>query len=41
MTAVITGGSRGIGLGLAKELLENGFTVVLSARKRNGEIDTL
>lgn len=41
MTAVITGGSRGIGLGIAKELLENGFTVVLSARKRNEEIDAL
>lgn len=41
MTAVITGGSRGIGLGIAKELLENGFSVILSARKRSEEIDTL
>lgn len=41
MTAVITGSSRGIGLGIAKELLENGFTVVVSARKRSDEIDTL
>lgn len=41
MTAVVTGGSRGIGLGIAKGLLENGFTVVLSARKRSGEIDAL
>ncbi len=41
MTAVITGGSRGIGLGIAKELLKNGFTVVLTARKRSDEIDLL
>ncbi len=41
MTAVITGSSRGIGLGIAKELLKNGFTVVLSARKKNEEIDNL
>ncbi len=41
MTAVITGSSRGIGLGIAKELLENGFAVVLSARKRSEEIDAL
>lgn len=41
MTAVITGGSRGIGLGIAKELLKNGFTVVLSARKNSGEINKL
>lgn len=41
MTAVITGSSRGIGFGIAKELLENGFTVVLSARKRSDGIDLL
>lgn len=41
MTVVITGGSRGIGLGIAKELLKNGFTVVLSARKSSTEIDKL
>ncbi len=41
MTAVITGSSRGIGFGIAKELLENGFTVVLSARKRSDEIGEL
>lgn len=41
MTAVITGSSRGIGLGIAKELLKNGFAVVLSARKRSAEIDAL
>ena len=37
MTAVITGSSRGIGLGIAKELLKGGFTVVLSARKESEE----
>ncbi len=41
MTAVITGGSRGIGLGIAKELLKKGFTVILSARKRSDEINKL
>lgn len=41
MTAVITGSSRGIGLGIAKELLKKGFTVILSARKRSDEIHSL
>ena len=41
MTAVITGGSRGIGLGIAKELLKNGFTVVLSARKISDDVELL
>ncbi|MBQ8763667.1 MAG: 3-ketoacyl-ACP reductase [Clostridia bacterium] len=41
MTAVITGGSRGIGLGIAKELLENGFFVVLSARNEGTEIEKI
>ncbi len=41
MVAVITGGSRGIGLGVAKELLKNGFTVVLSARKESEELELL
>ncbi len=41
MTAVITGGSRGIGLGIAKELLKNGFTVVLSARKEGSETENI
>lgn len=38
MVAVITGGTRGIGAGIAKQLLENGFSVVLTAR---GESETL
>ena len=41
MTAVITGSSRGIGLGIAKELLKNNFTVVLSARKISEEVELL
>lgn len=41
MTAVITGGSRGIGLGIAKELLKNGFSVVLSARNEGAETEKL
>ncbi|MBE6820222.1 MAG: 3-ketoacyl-ACP reductase [Ruminococcaceae bacterium] len=41
MTAVITGGSRGIGLGIARELLKIGYTVILTARKRSDEIDSL
>jgi short-subunit dehydrogenase len=34
-TALVTGGSGGIGLGLAKELARNGHSVVLVARKRD------
>lgn len=41
MTAVITGSSRGIGLGIAKELLKSGFDVVLSARKESEEVAAL
>lgn len=41
MVAVITGGSRGIGLGIAKELLNEGFTVVLSARSEGNEVVNL
>ncbi len=41
MVAVITGGTRGIGAGIAKELLKNGFSVVLSARNESEELKTL
>ncbi len=41
MTAVITGGTRGIGLGIARELLKNGFSVVLSARSEGAEIEEI
>lgn len=41
MVAVITGGTRGIGLGIARALLENGFSVVVSARKTSAEIEDL
>lgn len=41
MVAVITGGTRGIGLGIAKTLLKNGFSVVVSARKISEEIESL
>lgn len=41
MVAVITGGTRGIGLGIARALLENGFSVVVSARKTSDEIEDL
>ena len=39
MIAVITGGTRGIGLGIAKELLKIGFTVVATARNTNEEFE--
>ncbi len=41
MTAVITGGTRGIGLGIAKELLKNGFTVVATSRNTNEKFEEL
>lgn len=41
MVAVITGGTKGIGLGIAKTLLKNGFSVVVSARKISEEIESL
>lgn len=41
MVAVVTGGSRGIGLGIAKELLKEDFFVVLSARNKSDELENL
>ncbi len=41
MVAVITGGSRGIGLGIAKELLKKDYTVVLSSRSKSDETEKL
>lgn len=41
MTAVITGGSRGIGFGIAKELLKIGFIAILTARKESEEVNEL
>ncbi len=41
MVAVITGGSRGIGAGIAKELLKEDFSVVLSARSESEELKEL
>lgn len=41
MVAVVTGGTRGIGLGIVKALLENGFCVVASSRTESDEIKAL
>lgn len=37
MVAVITGGTRGIGLGIANELLKNEFTVLIASRSESEE----
>ena len=39
-TALITGGGRGIGAGIARELAQDGWSVVVAARSRN-EIDSV
>lgn len=36
MNAVVTGGTRGIGRGVAEELLKNGFSVLVTSRNENG-----
>lgn len=41
MVAVVTGSSRGIGLGITKELLKDGFSVVVSARSKSEEVEKL
>ena len=39
--AVVTGGTRGIGLGVAKELYKDGFSVACLGRTRNEQVDEL
>ncbi len=41
MVAVVTGGSRGIGLGIVRKLLDEGFTVIATARNENEFTDEL
>lgn len=41
MIAVVTGGTRGIGLGIVAELLKNGFTVIAAARNKNDEFEKI
>ncbi|MEG1663415.1 MAG: SDR family NAD(P)-dependent oxidoreductase, partial [Clostridia bacterium] len=41
MNAIVTGGSRGIGLAIVKELVENGYTCVVGARKNSIELQQL
>lgn len=41
MVAVVTGGSRGIGLGITEKLLNNGFDVIVSSRNESSEIKNL
>lgn len=40
-TAVITGGTRGIGAAIAKAFVDDGFKVVVGARKRTSFVDEL
>lgn len=41
MVAVVTGGSRGIGLAITDTLLNNGFNVIVSSRNESDEIKNL
>ena len=41
MVAVVTGGSRGIGKAVAEELLKKDFTVIVTARGENSEINEM
>ncbi len=41
MVAVVTGGSRGIGLATVKQLLKDGFEVVAVSRNRSPQLETL
>lgn len=38
-TVIVTGGSRGLGLGIAKQLVAGGFHVVVIARRSTEELD--
>ena len=41
MVAVITGGSRGIGLGITEMLLQNGFNIIVASRNKSEKIKEL
>ena len=41
MLALVTGGSRGIGLGVVKALLDNDYNVLVTARRVTEELDNL
>jgi 3-oxoacyl-[acyl-carrier protein] reductase len=39
-SVIVTGGSRGLGLGIAKRLTGAGFRVIATARKENGQLNS-
>lgn len=41
MVAIITGGSRGIGLGITETLLQNGFNIIVASRNKSEKIEEL
>ena len=41
MVAVITGSTRGIGLGIAEELLKKGFSVIITSRNKTDSVEEL
>ncbi len=41
MVAVVTGSTRGIGLGIAEELLKKGFSVIITSRNKTDSVDEL
>jgi len=38
--AIVTGGSRGLGLGIARKLIQSGFRAIVIARKQSDELTT-